>query len=327
MEHRRLATVALVALVVLAGCSGAGGGGDAGEGVSMSDQVEQADAAADGETRADGAADTGGAGTDGTARADRAIIRTGEVRVEVESYDNATARLRTLAERYGGYVSASDRQVRGAGNETFVRGRLVVRVPSENFSALFRGSQGLGTVDSASTDTREVTDQLVDLNARIENLERQRDRLRELYQGANETEAVLEVSRELSSVQGEIERLEAERRTLRERVAMSTLRVEIHEPRPEPVVRNVPFHETGLVSAFLASIDGVVVAVRTTAVAFAYALPYLLVFGVPVGGLAAVLYRRRRGGPDGDVATVAPPPSPGDDGELDDDGDDGHERE
>lgn len=311
-NRARLVTVAIVVLVVLAGCSGAGGGGggdagDAGDGADLS-----AGAEADGGGSGDGGDGSGGDGDAPGDRAskasfaageradasgpavERAIVRTGTVEAEVESYDDATTALRELVRERGGFVAGSERTVHGEGNRSWTSGKLVLRVPSGNFSAVFYGARGVGTVESATSDTEDVTDRLVDLDARLDNLKTQRDRLRVLYDRANETEEVLEVGRELSEVQGEIERLEAQRRSLEERVALSTLTVRLHEPRPErPGVEQRAFHEVGLVAAFLESVDGVVVALRTVVVAVAYAAPYLLVFGLPLAGLAAVVHRRR----------------------------------
>jgi hypothetical protein len=299
-RRARVGAVALVLLVVLAGCSGAGGDGASLSGGDQGAEVESGDSGggAGGGDGADGSASAAGATFQAerlsNGARERAIIRTGQVRVRVDSFENASASLTRLAREQGGYVSGTEQRVHGEGNRTWTSGTLVLRVPSGNFSAVYDGARGVGTVEDASTDTREVTDQLVDLNARIENLQAQRDRLRTLYENANETEAILEVSRELSDVQGEIERLQAQRRSLRERVAMSTLTVELHEPRPEgQVIARTAFHETGLVSAFLESVNGVVVAIRTTAVAVAYALPYLLAFGLPLAGLAVLVYRQR----------------------------------
>jgi hypothetical protein len=298
----RLAAVALVALVLLAGCSGAGLGqnGGGGDGASLSGD---GDGGGDAPRAEEGAPEPTAAAandaeatsdTTGQVQAGRAIIRTAEVRVEVDSYENASASLRSLVESRGGFVASSNREVERSGNETWTRGRLVLRVPSENFSDVYAGAQSVGRVDSATSDQQDVTDQMVDLNARIENLEVERERLRQLYENASDTEDVLAVERRLSEVQGEIERLEAKRQSLRDRVALSTVTVELHEPRPDPTpVPRTQFHEVGLVAAFLDSVNGVVVALQSLAVGVAYALPYVVVFGLPLAGLVVVLARYR----------------------------------
>jgi len=296
--------VALAVLVVLAGCSGAGGGGDAGEPLS-------ADATGAGGGDAAGAGDGGGeGGSDGDRGGDgadsvesqafqareRAVIHTGTVEMEVEDFDSAREEMVRMTRQRGGWVATSGETNHRRDNRTWTSGRLVLRVPSEEFSATVEDVKALGTVENAETDSQDVTDRLVDLEARLENLRAQRDRLRTLFEQANETEDVLRVEERLSDVQGEIERLEAKKQSLEGRVAYSTITVEYHEPRPEPPTPTPEpaYHEVGLVAAFLSSVDGVVVTLQTLAVTVAYVLPYVAVIGLPL--LAGVAYATRRRG-------------------------------
>ena len=311
VSKRTLSVVGLVALVVLAGCGGAGnaagGGGDAGYEQATGGDAAQAEATGAPTQEADVQADAGGSGgadggDDGSdATDDRAIIRTGTVAVEVTDFESARSNLTTTVQGYGGYVSDSREDRREIDNETWTRGEVVVRVPSENFDAAVDDARALGAVQSVETNSRDVTDQLVDIEARLENLRAERDRLRTLYDRANTTEDVLAVQRELSDVQQEIERLEARQQSLEDQVAYSTLTVRLAEPRPTPD-RVAPdrWYDTPVVSAFLQSIDGVVVVARALVVGFAYALPYLVAFGVPLALVSGVVLRYgrrfRRGG-------------------------------
>jgi hypothetical protein len=158
-------------------------------------------------------------------------------------------------------------------------------------------------VVESSTSTQDVTEQVVDLQARLENLRAERERLRELYQRANDTEDVLAVERRLSEVQTEIERTEARLQSLERRVAYSTITVEMREPRPD---RPAPdqWYDTPVLAAFLDSVHGVGVVLRAVVVGFAYAAPYLLVFLTPFAVAGGLLYRFRHrilgGGGDGE---------------------------
>jgi hypothetical protein len=314
ISKRTLSVIALVALVALAGCgaTGSGGGGDGGAaggyeqatGVEADRPQATGTPSEDPNLQADAGGDaSGGDGGDGDGEAadDRAIIRTGTVVVEVEDFQSARSNLTTTVQGYGGYVSDSSEDRREIDNETWTRGEVVLRVPSEDFDALVDDARALGEVQSVDINSRDVTDQLVDLEARLENLRAERDRLRALYDQANTTEDVLAVQRELSDVQQEIERLEARQQSLENQVAYSTLTVRLEEPRPTPD-RVAPdrWYDTPVVSAFLQSIDGVVVVARAIVVGFAYALPYLVAFGIPialVGGAVLRFGRRfRRGG-------------------------------
>ncbi|WP_115863403.1 DUF4349 domain-containing protein [Halorussus litoreus] len=297
-RRRWLIAVALVLLVALAGCSGSGGGDAGGGGApataaaeDVQDQGTAAEKSGDGERA--GSADYGA--QDGQTR-QRALVRTGTVALTVDDYDATRRNLTQRTRAYGGFVSDTGEQVHTRENRSWTTGELVLRVPKENFSALLEETKRAGEVREASTGTKDVTDQLVDLGARLENLRNQRDQLRELYEEANETETVLQIQERLSEVQTEIERLEAQRESLRQRVAYSTLTVGLNEPEPESSATVDPdkWYETGLLSAFVSSARGVVVVARGLAVGLAYATPYLLAFGVPVVGAVAFWRRRQR---------------------------------
>jgi cell division septum initiation protein DivIVA len=284
MRRERAIGVLLVALVLLAGCGGQAGGAASGGG---------GDSEAVGAERAANTGDGGGAAqTDGDTATGRSIVRTGEVRLRVERFETARANLTAAVESRGGYVSDSTRRINDRAGASWISGRVVLRVPAENFSGAMTAVEREGRVLESSTSTRDVTEQVVDLRARLDNLRAERDRLRELYRRANDTEDVLAVERRLSEVQTEIEQTEARLNNLERRVAFATITVEMSEPRPD---RPAPdrWYDTPVLAAFLESVDGVGVLLRATAVAAAFAAPYLLVLLTPVVALGALLYRLR----------------------------------
>jgi len=284
VDRRVLASVVLGLLMITAGCSGGGGGGG--------DAASGDPGAA---VTPDASQERSGSESDSLQVQQRAVIRTGQVSVRVESFDAAERNLTRAVSRYGGFVSDSSVEVHRVDNATYKSGTLVLRVPQDDFSAMMAHARSVGELRSSSTQSEDVTDQLVDIEARLENLRAERDRLRQLYRNATDTEEVLAVEERLSEVQGEIERLEARKEGLERRVALSTIRVELHEPRPEPgPIDTDRWYDTPLVAAFLDSVNGVLVTLRAIVVAGAYVVPYLLVFGVPVVGLAYGVSRLRR---------------------------------
>lgn len=291
MRSRTVLAVGVALLVVLAGCGG-GANVAGGNGAPEAGGSGGGDAASEAEKRT--AESSGGGSGDSSTIVTRARIRTGEITLRVQSYDAARSKLTTLAESHGGYVSDSAEQTHSRGNATWTTGHVVLRVPSEDFSAVFSEAKKKGTVRSASTSSKDVTDKLVDINARLENLRVQRDRLRELYEQANDTEDVLRVSEKLTQVQREIERLEAQKRNLKHRVAYATITIELREEKPESEPEPEPkqWYETGVIAAFLESVSGVLTVLRALVVGLAYVAPYALAFGTPVVGLI-YLYRRR----------------------------------
>jgi hypothetical protein len=307
----RNAAVLVVVLVALAGCASMGSGGDSapeqraadGGGGDGGDGSSGAGSGGDGGSGGGDAADAEFSASDGggtgqgnaAAQVDRALIKTGQVTVEVENYSVAERAVSDRAAALGGYVSGSNVELHHRENATWRTGYVEVRVPSANFTALYEGAQNEGTVLSADSNTKDVTDQLVDLNARLENLRAQRDRLRSLYDSANTTEDLLDVGEQLSDVQGEIERLEAQKRSLRDRVSFSTVRVELREPEPDAVAPEepTPFHQRSPGTVFASSVGGFVTFARTVFVAGVAAVPWVVGLGVPA--LLVVGASRRAG--------------------------------
>jgi hypothetical protein len=300
MERRtRVVAAALVALMaVLAGCGGAaqsGGGDGGGAGGAAGDAEYEERASTAGAESTDLAAEAGGSSDASSTQSidSRALVRTGQVRLEVTDFERTERNLTRLVESRGGFVSDTRKQQRRVGERTYLVGQMTLRVPNERFGATFEAVQDEGEVLESSTSTEDVTEQLVDIEARLSNLRAQRDRLRTLYENANDTEAVLQVERRLSEVQTEIERLEARKQALERRVAYSTITVDIHEERPDRLGVDEQWYDIGFVAAFLESVNGVIVVTRAAVVLFGYALPYLLAVLLPVGALGSVVAWRR----------------------------------
>lgn len=280
---RTALALGLVLLALTAGCSAGltgSGDGDAGGSAAGGD-----DGGAGGGLAAEPTASPASeADGDLPALRQRQVVYTGQVTLRVDDFEAARGNLSAAARARGGFVSDARAELHGADEGQFRTGVVVLRVPRGNFTALMERVQAGGTVVSSETSSEDVTDQLVDIEARLDSLRTQRDRLRELYGDANDTEAVLAVEERLSAVQTDIERLEARQQSLERRVAYSTITVELREEQPE--VATDRWYDAGVVAAFLASVDGVGVTLRALAVALAYAAPYLVVFGVPVGTVA-----------------------------------------
>ena len=292
-SHTRAVTaLALVCLVVLAGCMGGGaGGGDGGELASGGAGGGNAGGSGGGAAGGDPAADSAQTGGGQALQARAARIKTGRVRLEVGNVDATSENLTRATRRLGGYVSASSASTQTVDGENRTTGQLVLRVPRRNFSALFGRVTAAGAVQNADTNTTDVSGQVVDLRARLNNSRAQRDRLRNLYANASDTEATLEVQKRLSAVQSRIERLEGQLQSLRGQVAYSTITIELAEPVADQP--DEQWYDVGVLGAFLSSVGGVGTALRALVVALAYLTPYLLVFGLPLSVVGYAAYRWR----------------------------------
>jgi hypothetical protein len=148
------------------------------------------------------------------------LIRRGDMALEVVDVSATARRVERLATTMGGVVARS----RDDGNDD---AHVELRVPSSQLDAAMDAVAELGHVGRRTTNSDDVTEQLLDLDGRIASLQATRDRLRQLLARAEAIRDVLEVERELGRVQAELESLERRVQGLRGQVAMSDLSVDI----------------------------------------------------------------------------------------------------
>lgn len=160
--------------------------------------------------------------------ASRKLIRTGQISIEVASYQKAAQEVARLAESFGGYLADSHSSRSPNGKEA---GTLTVRIPAERFAQILAGFKGLGTVRSEKVNAQDVTKAYADLETRLRVKRDTAERLREILKTRTAALAdVLQVERELARITEEIEQMEGERRYYDQQVALSTLTVELQEP-------------------------------------------------------------------------------------------------
>ncbi len=166
------------------------------------------------------------------ARPDLLIIKTGSIAIQALDVDAALADATNRMVALGGYASASDRT--GDGDDA--QASTTYRVPADRWEAALLAARAVGekVLDERSA-TEDVTGQVVDLEARIRNLETTEAALQAIMDRATAIKDVLEVQEQLTTIRGEIEQLASHSADLRERAAMSTLTVTISR-KPQPVV-------------------------------------------------------------------------------------------
>jgi hypothetical protein len=163
---------------------------------------------------------TGDGGTQVASLADQKIIKTGEISIEVTDATKAVARVRAMAVELGGYVGGSKG---GTRNEPAT---LTLRIPADRFEdALARLHQLDGDVVVEATSEQDVTSAVVDLEARIANLQASETQYRTLLGKAVKVEDVLAVQTRLDDVRGQIEQLQAQHKELSGLADLSTLTV------------------------------------------------------------------------------------------------------
>jgi uncharacterized protein DUF4349 len=160
----------------------------------------------------------------------RLIVRTGQASIEVDSLEPAMAELRRVAQRAGGFVADASVQ---SGRDQLRQATLEIKVPSNRFDDVTEGLQPIGRLEFVNVGAEDVSEEFVDLTARVANGRRLEDRLVELLRTrTGKLQDVLSVERELARVREVIERMEGRLRYLKTSAQLSTLSVSLHEPVP-----------------------------------------------------------------------------------------------
>jgi hypothetical protein len=226
----------------------------------------------------------------------RKVVRKATLSLEVSSVGAAHARAVAIAEQRGGYVTTANRvDTRGDGDAGEVSS-LSLRVPGAELSAVLGELRKLaaGSV-SEQIGSEDVTDEVVDLDARLRNQRRLEEQLLELMKTATTVEAALKVHQELGNVRGEIERLDGRRQFLERETTWATINVTFTRVPVAQVSDGFLAANFGRAKRdALAVGEGIIAGgIRFTGIA----LPFLLLIVAPSGGLALglrKLVRRRR---------------------------------
>ncbi len=180
------------------------------------------------------------------------IIRTANVSLIVSDTASSVDKITAAAESEGGYVSGSK-----------------IRVQSE------------------SMNTDEVTQEYVDLESQLRNLEATETELRELMKVMRErskkASEVLEMHQQMMSIRSDIERIKGRIRYLSQQTALATLQVElVPDAIAQPVVQPGWQPVVVMKSAARSLVDALQGVVNVAIWLTIYLLPILLLIGAGV---------------------------------------------
>lgn len=313
-HHRRsrlraaLTAGALGAVLLVGGC-GAGDASDAGKGSNdlkasaekgiAEEQYAPGDSAASAAPEAaksgerqNKAPKPGAAGTH--------VIRTTELSVEVRSAPKAAAAARSAVEASGGLVATETTERIDDEHET---SHLVLRVPQDSYQEVLRELTGSGKLLSRSSNAKDVTDQVVDVESRIATQRATVTRVRELMDKAEKLTDVVTLEGELSSRQADLESLLAQQASLKDRTSLATITLDLTEP--DAPRKDGKDDDPGFLDALGGGWDAFVTMFRWIAVAIGAAAPFLA-----TAALVLLVWRVLRARRAARTAVAAPRPEP-----------------
>lgn len=152
----------------------------------------------------------------------RNVIRNGSMTVRVPDVEKSERQLTRDLASAGGYVAGSHSAGYGTGSPTV---ELNLKIPAARLDGVIETISAYGVVLDKQLSSEDVTDQLIDAEARLKTLASQESRYRELLGKANNINQIAEIESKLGDVRTQIERISATRKSMADRAAMSELKV------------------------------------------------------------------------------------------------------
>ena len=224
----------------------------------------------------------------------RRVVKKASLELVVSSPASAQAEAGRIAERLGGFVVSSTRTAAAGEDAPAPNVELTLRVPSAAFGRALDALRALGRGNgSEQVSSEDVSEEFVDLEARIENQERLEQQFQELLKRADKVEQALLVHREITAVRTEIDRLRGRKNFLERETALSTVHVVLAPERPL-VTASFGAFRRATVAAYSDAVNlggGLVTAaIRASGLL----LPFAVFFGTPVAFTVLFLRRRKR---------------------------------
>ncbi|MBI5825866.1 MAG: DUF4349 domain-containing protein [Chloroflexi bacterium] len=163
------------------------------------------------------------------------IIKSGEIKLLVEDSDTAIDRATQVVGDAGGYIISSRVWYQPyIDGENYKYATITIGVPVQQFERTLSRLRGLAVqVLDETASGEDVTDQFVDLQSQLTNLEATRERIKSFLADAKSVDEALRINQELSNIESQIEQIKGQMNYLQDRSAFSTITINFEPVLPE----------------------------------------------------------------------------------------------
>jgi len=229
--------------------------------------------------------------------AEMRLIRIVDLELAVDDTEATAGRIRDLATSLGGYVGSTDARRR----QGILSYSMTIHVPADELeSAIARIKELASIVDREHLRTEDVTDRIIDLDARLRTLRATETELQALLEESRASqhglEDIMAVYRELTRIRSEIEQFLGQLESLEERVSLSTINLVLRPTEAARAVVAERWSPTDLARNSARSLISVLQALAGFAIFFVIVvLPVTIVVAIPVWGIARLWQRSKIG--------------------------------
>jgi Domain of unknown function (DUF4349) len=219
--------------------------------------------------------------------ADRDVITTGQVSLTVADPITAAQDAVRITERADGRIDSRTENP-GTPNQA-ASAHLTLRIPADILDRTLTELKKLGTVNFVSLNASDVTQQTRDLDARISALQTSVDRLLGLLEKATTTTDLIAIESALSERQANLESMQSQRASLADQIDYSTITLDLYSTGTI-----APGAPDNFWTAIVAGWKALVAALGGLAVAFGFALPWMVALAVAGLVVATIVWASTR---------------------------------
>ncbi|MDP1544449.1 MAG: DUF4349 domain-containing protein, partial [Anaerolineales bacterium] len=163
------------------------------------------------------------------------IIKSAEIRLRVENTDTAIDRVTQVVGDAGGYIISSRVWYQAHyDGENYKYATITIGVPVQQFERALNRLRGIAVkVLDESAAGEDVTDQYVDLQSQLTNLEATRERIKSFLDDAKTVDEAMRINAELSEIERQIEEIKGRMNYLQDRSSYSTITITLEPELPE----------------------------------------------------------------------------------------------
>lgn len=162
-------------------------------------------------------------------KAERKLIKEGRVEFETDDLNSTRESIFEAVKKYKGYVS-SDQEFKSPGRKS---NTVIIRVPAHNFDNLLSdATQGVKRFESKEINVKDVTEEFLDIQARLKTKKELEQRFIDLLKVAKNVTEILEIEKQIGELRSDIESIEGRLKYLQNRVSFSTLTMSFYETIP-----------------------------------------------------------------------------------------------
>lgn len=160
---------------------------------------------------------------------ERKLIKEGQVEFQTQDMDETRNKVLAAISKYKGYLS-SDKEYKWEGR---ISQTLIIRVPAKDFDNLLsEATEGVGKFDTKEISVKDVTEEYLDVEARLKTKKELEARYLELLKKASSISDMLEIERQINNLRSEIESVEGRLNYLKSQVSFSTLTLTFYKETP-----------------------------------------------------------------------------------------------